>query len=97
MKSTGKFVAFFGLDEPPEKAPKFVRGVPIDKAMDPDTLLATQMNGAALSKHHGYPVRALAPGWIGAASCKWLADIRVLDKEYEGNFMKPGYRCRTTR
>ncbi len=92
VKSTGKFVAFFGLDEPPEKVPKFVRGVPIGKAMDPDTLLATQMNGAALSKHHGYPVRALAPGWIGAASCKWLADIRVLDKEYDGNFMKPGYR-----
>ena len=92
VKSTGKFVAFFGLDEPPEKVPKFVRGVPIGNAMDPDTLLATQMNGAALSKHHGYPVRALAPGWIGAASCKWLADIRVLDKEYEGNFMKPGYR-----
>jgi sulfite oxidase len=92
VKSTGKFVAFFGLDEPPEKVPKFVRGIPIEKAMDPDTLLAMQMNGAPLTKHHGYPVRALTPGWIGAASCKWLNDVRVLNKEYEGNFMKPGYR-----
>jgi sulfite oxidase len=92
VKSTGKFVAFFGLDEPPAKVPKFVRGIPLEKAMDPDTLLAMQMNGAPLPKHHGYPVRALTPGWIGAASCKWLTDIRVLDKEYEGNFMKPGYR-----
>jgi len=32
------------------------------------------------------------PGWIGAASCKWLTEIKVLDKEFEGNFMKPGYR-----
>jgi sulfite oxidase len=92
VKSTGKFVAFFGLDEPPSKVPKFVRGIPMDKAMDPDTLVAMQMNGAPLPKHHGYPVRALTPGWIGAASCKWLQEIRVLDKEYEGNFMKPGYR-----
>src|SRR2546430_11566 len=65
VKSTGKFVAFFGLDEPPGKVPKFVRGIPMDKAMDPDTLLAMQMNGAPLTKHHGYPVRALTPGWIG--------------------------------
>ena len=92
VKSTGKFVAFFGLDEPPAKVPKFVRGIPIEKAMDPDTLLALRMNDAPLPKHHGYPLRALTPGWIGAASCKWLADIRVLDKEYEGNFMNPAYR-----
>ena len=32
------------------------------------------------------------PGWIGAASCKWLTEIKVLDKEFDGNFMKPGYR-----
>jgi DMSO/TMAO reductase YedYZ molybdopterin-dependent catalytic subunit len=29
---------------------------------------------------------------LGAASCKWLTEIKVLDKEFEGNFMKPGYR-----
>jgi len=51
-----------------------------------------QMNGAPLLKHHGYPVRALVPGWVGAASCKWLAEIQVLDHEYDGNFMKPAYR-----
>jgi DMSO/TMAO reductase YedYZ molybdopterin-dependent catalytic subunit len=32
------------------------------------------------------------PGWIGAASCKWLTEIKVLAKEFDGNFMKPGYR-----
>ncbi len=92
VKSTGKFVAFFGMDEPPGKVPKFVRGIPIEKATDKDTLLALKMNGAPLPKHHGHPVRALTPGWIGAASCKWLQEIKLLDKEYVGNFMKPGYR-----
>jgi sulfite oxidase len=92
LKPTGKHVAFKGLEEPPSKVPPFVRSIPIEKALDPDTLLAMQMNGAPLLKHHGYPVRALVPGWIGAASCKWLTEIRILDKEFEGNFMKPGYR-----
>jgi DMSO/TMAO reductase YedYZ molybdopterin-dependent catalytic subunit len=91
MKSAS-FVAFVGLDEPPGKVPQFIRGIPIEKAMDPDTLLAMRMNGAPLNTHHGYPVRALTPGWLGASSCKWLAEIRVMDKEFEGNFMKPGYR-----
>jgi sulfite oxidase len=92
LKSTGKHVMFHGLDEVPGKVPPFIRSIPIEKASDGDTLIATQMNGAALSKHHGFPARALVPGWIGAASCKWLSEIKVLDKEFEGNFMKPGYR-----
>ncbi len=92
VKSTGKHVMFHGLDEVPGKVPPFIRSIPIEKAMDADTLVAVQMNGAQLTRHHGFPARALVPGWIGAASCKWLSEIKVLDKEFEGNFMKPGYR-----
>jgi sulfite oxidase len=91
VKSTGKHVMFHGLDEVPGKVPPFIRSIPLEKAMDADTLIATQMNGAAIPKHHGFPARALVPGWIGSASCKWLAEIKVLDKEFEGNFMRPGY------
>jgi DMSO/TMAO reductase YedYZ molybdopterin-dependent catalytic subunit len=92
IKATGKHVAFRGLDEVPGKVPPFIRSIPIEKALDADTLIATQLNGAPLPKHNGYPARALTPGWVGAASCKWLAEIKVLDKEFEGNFMNPGYR-----
>ena len=92
LKSSARHVAFRGLDEPPGRVPPFVRSIPVEKAMDADTLVALQMNGAPLLKHHGFPARALVPGWIGAASVKWLAEIRVLDREFEGNFMKPGYR-----
>ena len=45
-----------------------------------------------LTKHHGFPARALVPGWIGSASCKWLTEIKVLEAEFVGNFMNPGYR-----
>ncbi len=92
VKSTGKHVMFRGLDEVPGKVPAFIRSIPLEKATDADTLVALEMNNAPLAKHHGSPARALVPGWIGAASCKWLTEIKVLDKEFEGNFMKPGYR-----
>ncbi len=92
VKPSGKHVMFRGLDEVPGKVPAFIRSIPIEKALDADTLVATHMNGAPLTKHHGFPARALVPGWIGAASCKWLTEIKVLESEFVGNFMSPGYR-----
>jgi sulfite oxidase len=92
VKPTGKHVMFRGLDEVPGKVPPFIRSIPIEKATDAETLVATHMNNAVLAKHHGFPARALVPGWIGAASCKWLTEIKVLEREFEGNFMSPGYR-----
>jgi sulfite oxidase len=92
VRPTGKHVMFQGQDEVPGKVPPFIRSIPIEKALDGDTLIAIKMNGATLPKHHGFPARALVPGWIGAASCKWLSEIKVLEQEFDGNFMKPGYR-----
>jgi len=92
VKPTGKHVMFRGLDEVPGKVPPFIRSIPIEKALDADTLIATQMNGSPLTRHHGFPARSLVPGWIGAASCKWLTEIKVLETEFAGNFMSPGYR-----
>jgi len=92
VKSSGKHVMFRGLDEVPGKVPPFIRSIPIEKALDADTLVATHMNSAPLTKHHGFPARSLVPGWIGAASCKWLTEIKVLGSEFVGNFMSPGYR-----
>lgn len=92
LKDTAKHVQFRGLDQVPGKVPPFIRSIPIEKALDADTLIATHMNGAPIPAHHGYPARALTPGWVGAASCKWLTEITVLEKPAEGNFMSPGYR-----
>jgi DMSO/TMAO reductase YedYZ molybdopterin-dependent catalytic subunit len=92
VKPNGKHVMFRGLDEVPGKVPPFIRSIPIEKAMDSDTLIATRMNGETLAKHHGFPARALVPGWVGAASIKWLTEIKVLENEFAGNFMSPGYR-----
>jgi sulfite oxidase len=96
LKDTARHVQFRGLDQVPGKVPPFIRSIPIEKALDGDTLVATQMNGVPLPAHHGYPARAITPGWVGAASCKWLTEITVLDKAAEGNFMSPGYRFPNT-
>src|SRR5947209_12341187 len=66
VKDTGKHVMFRGLDEVPGKVPPFVRSIPIEKAIDGDTLIATHMNDAPLTGHHGFPARALTPGRAGA-------------------------------
>lgn len=92
IKPSGKHVMFRGLDEVPGKVPPFIRSIPVEKALDHDTLIATHMNGSPLTKHHGFPARALVPGWVGSASCKWVTEIKVLDAEFVGNFMNPGYR-----
>jgi sulfite oxidase len=92
VKDTAKHVVFRGADVVPGKVPPFIRSIPVEKAMDGDTLVATEMNGAALTLHHGFPARVITPGWAGAASCKWLAEITVQDKPADGNFMLPGYR-----
>jgi sulfite oxidase len=92
VKASGKHVMFRGLDEVPGKVPPFIRSIPVEKALDADTLIATHMNGSPLTKHHGFPARALVPGWIGAASCKWLTEIKLLEAEFVGNFMSPAYR-----
>jgi len=59
----------------------FSRVIPFTKAMSPDTLLALTMNGEKLPVNHGFPVRAIIPGWYGADSVKWLRSIDVLEGE----------------
>lgn len=53
------------------------RPIPIEKALDPDTILAYMMNGEMLLPDHGYPVRLLVPGWIGSNSVKWVGSVEV--------------------
>jgi DMSO/TMAO reductase YedYZ molybdopterin-dependent catalytic subunit len=60
------------------------RGLPIAKAMAPETLLAFAMNGAPLAREHGSPLRVVAPGFPGSAWQKWLTRILVLDHEHDG-------------
>jgi DMSO/TMAO reductase YedYZ molybdopterin-dependent catalytic subunit len=67
----GRFVRFSGADG-------YSRTIPLTKAMHPDTLLAHRMNDEKLPANHGFPLRAMVPGWYGMDSVKWLRSVEVL-------------------
>jgi DMSO/TMAO reductase YedYZ molybdopterin-dependent catalytic subunit len=87
-----KFVTFLPGDHPmAPTVPKFLRSIPIEKAMD-DVLLAWDMNGAPLAVLHGAPLRAVVPGWSGNHWIKWLRGLRISDAEDPGFYMQTGYK-----
>ncbi|RPI42517.1 MAG: hypothetical protein EHM59_17655 [Betaproteobacteria bacterium] len=53
------------------------KGLPLAKALHPDTLLAWAMNGEYLTHIHGGPVRLVVPGWSGNWWVKWLQKLEV--------------------
>lgn len=95
VRQTGRFVTMNGADRGMGQQPDFIRQVPIDKALHPDTLIAYEMNGEPIHPLHGFPLRAIIPGWEGAYSIKWLTTLRVLDQEFDGFWVASGYRYPT--
>ena len=80
------------IAEPPRPAGKihFARSVPLGKALD-DVLLALEMNGAPLAPAHGFPLRAIVPGWYGMAAVKWLQRLIVTDRPFHGYYQTVDY------
>ena len=69
----------------------YERSLPGDVAVGDDVLVAYAMNGTAIPREHGGPLRLIVPGWYGMASVKWLARITVLDRPFQGFFQKDRY------
>jgi DMSO/TMAO reductase YedYZ molybdopterin-dependent catalytic subunit len=92
LKASAREILFDGADVPLGAMPDFQRSIPLAKALDPNTLLAYEMNGETLPVKHGFPLRVIAPGWAGDSWTKWLTSIRVLDQEHDGFWMKSAYR-----
>src|SRR6267143_3773573 len=89
VKSRALEIIFEGADRGRLEDPKsprgeinFARSIPLDKARD--VLLAYKMNDVDLPPEHGFPVRAIVPGWYAVASIKWLQRIIVTDKPFNG-------------
>jgi DMSO/TMAO reductase YedYZ molybdopterin-dependent catalytic subunit len=82
-----------GILEDPKSPPgelRFARSVPLEKARA-DVLLAYKMNGSDLPPEHGFPLRAIVPGWYAMASVKWLQRIIVKDKPFNGYYQTMDY------
>ena len=57
--------------------------------------LATELNGQALPKDHGAPVRLVVPGWYGCTSIKWVNEIMLVDERVEATSQMREYAART--
>ena len=97
IKHEAKHVWFEGLDPIKEKdgsvAP-FGGSIPLEKAMAADypVLLAHAMNDQPLGAEHGFPLRTVVPGYIGARSVKWLSKITVSDRPSPNHYVAEAYK-----
>ena len=93
LQAGARQVSFDGLDRPPTPGvPDFVKVLEMDQALDPEVLLAVEMNGEPLPWLNGFPLRLVVPGHYGTYWIKHLHRITVLDAEYKGYWMDPAYR-----
>jgi DMSO/TMAO reductase YedYZ molybdopterin-dependent catalytic subunit len=95
LKPEAREVVFLGLDIERERTAAVEtphgRSVFVQDALDPDAILAFALNGQPLSPQHGFPLRVILPGWYGMTQIKWLGEIRVMDRRYEGPHMSRNY------
>ena len=99
LRDSAKHVWFEGLDSVEDGGKTFAFGgsIPLEKALvdrdtTPGALLATTMNDKPLTADHGFPVRMVVPGYIGARSVKWLSKIVVSDKPSPNHFVADVYK-----
>jgi DMSO/TMAO reductase YedYZ molybdopterin-dependent catalytic subunit len=66
-------------------------GIPIERSQMEGTILAYDMNYSPLTPKHGFPVRAIVPGLYGMMNPKWITEIELVDKVYEGYWQRLGW------
>ena len=95
-KAQGRHLHLRGAEVPPlSTTPPFLRGIPLEKALHPDTILALKMNGEPIPPYHGSPLRLVVPGWVANDWMKWLGVVEVSADEPKGFFYETAYRFPT--
>jgi len=86
-------VVFDGADRGAnEKTPDFVKSLPVETALDENTLVAFEMNGRPLPHWNGFPVRLVVPGWTGTYWVKHLVSVKVSSTPETNFWMSTAYR-----
>ncbi len=102
VKPPAREFVFFGADHGEEEVDfrgvihkvdqQFGRSLPREIALSHEPLLAYALNGERLTRHQGFPLRLLVPGWYGVAHVKWLSNIHVQVDPYLGKYQARWYR-----
>ncbi|MCY4438357.1 MAG: molybdopterin-dependent oxidoreductase [Chloroflexi bacterium] len=69
----------------------YQESIPLEKAQDPEVLLAYRMNGAILPNNHGFPARLIVPNIYGMKNVKWLTRIEPVDHDFKGFWQQRGW------
>ena len=72
IKDAAKLAVFHCADS-------YHTAIPLNRALREETLLAYEMNGEALPREHGFPVRLLNPGHYGTKNPKWIMNISLAE------------------
>lgn len=73
---------------------RYVKDLPLARALEPDVLVAWAMNGAPLTAEHGFPARVFVPGYFGTNAVKWLSRITLAGERPESLFTTRLYNRR---
>jgi sulfite oxidase len=97
LQKEAAFIQLQGAERPTmNTTPAFIRAIPVEKALHPDTLLALKMNGKPLAPSRGQPVRLVVPGWVGDDWVRALVDIEVRADEPKAFYYDTAYRFPVT-
>jgi DMSO/TMAO reductase YedYZ molybdopterin-dependent catalytic subunit len=95
VEATAEYVGYVGADSHLSGDPSRVaisRGVPIEKALERESLIAWKMNGEDIPPQNGFPLRLICAGWPASVSGKWLSKLLIRDRVHDGEKMAaPSY------
>ena len=96
-KQGAAFLQMQGAEKPSlTTTPQFIRAIPMEKALHPDTLIALRQNGKPLAPNRGLPARVVVPGWVGDDWVRFISDLEVRADEPTAFYYNPAYRFPVT-
>jgi DMSO/TMAO reductase YedYZ molybdopterin-dependent catalytic subunit len=95
VRADAREVVFRGADagavEGHEGAIRYERSLTLEQARQADVLLAYAMNDEPLPELHGFPLRAVVPGWYAVASVKWLTELELVAQPFRAHYQTDKY------
>ena len=96
-KPEARYVCAEGLDSgtfATVDSDRYVKDVPLARALEPDVVVAWAMNGEPLSAEHGFPARVFVPGYFGTNAVKWLSRLTLTAERPDSLFTTRLYNRR---
>ncbi|MGO4731105.1 molybdopterin-dependent oxidoreductase [Paenibacillus sp. 2KB_22] len=72
----------------------YEKDLPLDKALDPNVLIALTINDEPITVERGGPIRLVVPGYYGTNSTKWLTDLIISNVRSSSAFTTKYYMDR---